>query len=263
MFPFLTRWGLPLNKLFRFRRGPSWALSAFPAATPWRRARPQTGCALADEEGELAETRHGHRIRGVASVALIRCAGSRDAEPVGSRPPPIFSRSPQITSRASMRKQLGSAAPSNITRATAPNLRGLGSTATLTILDGRRLSASGTMGQYVDPAVLPMLALERVEVIADGASAIYGSDAVAGVVNLIPRKNFEGVELAARGALGDSYSDNRVSGIGGTVGRVAMPCRAGPYAPDTWKLRSRLRDERPPFVLRRKRPRFHVRSRVR
>ncbi|MCE2391162.1 MAG: TonB-dependent receptor [Proteobacteria bacterium] len=80
------------------------------------------------------------------------------------------------------------------------SLRGLGSVRTLVLLNGRRLPPSVDSGAAV-PAVdlntLPTLAIERVEVLKDGASAIYGSDAVAGVVNLITRRNFEGVELNA------------------------------------------------------------------
>jgi len=170
-------------------------------------------------ESDLSEIMvTGSRVRGVGPVGANLIALDRDvlARTGATSTADFLKEVPQITSLGiNAEGSLGSAAPSNITRATAPNLRGLGSTATLTILDGRRLSGSGTMGQYVDPAALPLLALERVEVIADGASAIYGSDAVAGVVNLIPRKNFQGVEVAVRGALGDEYSDYRISGIGG------------------------------------------------
>jgi len=52
-----------------------------------------------------------------------------------------------------------------------------------------------TNDRAIDPSVLPTLGVERIEVIADGASAIYGSDAVAGVVNLIPRRNLDGVVI--------------------------------------------------------------------
>jgi iron complex outermembrane receptor protein len=81
------------------------------------------------------------------------------------------------------------------------NLRGLGSESTLTLINGQRL-ASSESGSAVDISLIPLAAIERVEVMTDGASAIYGSDAVAGVVNFILRKNFDGVEIG--GAWGDS-----------------------------------------------------------
>lgn len=73
------------------------------------------------------------------------------------------------------------------------NLRGLGQRATLVLVNGRRLAPSDT-GSFVDVSLIPVSALERVEILTDGASAIYGSDAVGGVVNFILRKDFEGIE---------------------------------------------------------------------
>ncbi|TVS17687.1 MAG: hypothetical protein EA417_06140 [Gammaproteobacteria bacterium] len=80
------------------------------------------------------------------------------------------------------------------------NLRNLGLGSTLVLLNGRRFTPSATDSggnAYVNTAVLvPSIALERVEVVKDGASALYGSDAVAGVVNFITRQGFEGMEIA-------------------------------------------------------------------
>ncbi|HEY0630350.1 MAG TPA: TonB-dependent receptor [Sphingomicrobium sp.] len=73
------------------------------------------------------------------------------------------------------------------------NLRGLGQRATLVLVDGRRVAPSG-VGSFVDVSLLPISAIDRVEVLTDGASAIYGSDAVGGVVNFILRKDFHGIE---------------------------------------------------------------------
>lgn len=74
------------------------------------------------------------------------------------------------------------------------NLRGLGNHATLILLNGRRLAAGGSLGQFVDISTIPASAIDRVEVMVDGASAIYGSDAIAGVVNIILREDFDGAE---------------------------------------------------------------------
>ncbi len=77
------------------------------------------------------------------------------------------------------------------------NLRGLGADATLTLLNGRRLAGAGN-GSFVDISLIPLSAIERIEVLTDGASALYGSDAVGGAVNLILRKDFMGAETRAR-----------------------------------------------------------------
>ncbi|WP_298674295.1 TonB-dependent receptor [uncultured Sphingomonas sp.] len=77
------------------------------------------------------------------------------------------------------------------------NLRGLGSDATLTLLNGHRVAYSGSR-QSVDVSTIPLGALDRIEIVPDGASALYGSDAVGGVANIILRRDMAGVETAAR-----------------------------------------------------------------
>ncbi len=74
------------------------------------------------------------------------------------------------------------------------NLRGLGNEATLVLLNGRRLAPGGGFGSFVDISSIPASAIDRIEVVTDGASAIYGSDAIAGVVNIILRDDFHGAE---------------------------------------------------------------------
>jgi len=75
------------------------------------------------------------------------------------------------------------------------DLRGLGSNRTLTLLNGRRLVAGGTgAGGSVDVSSIPLAVVERVEILKAGASAVYGSDAIGGVVNIITRNDFEGTE---------------------------------------------------------------------
>jgi iron complex outermembrane receptor protein len=78
------------------------------------------------------------------------------------------------------------------------NLRGLGADATLTLVDGRRLAGAGSMGELADISTLPSAAVERVDILLDGASALYGSDAVAGVVNVVMRRSFDGMESRVR-----------------------------------------------------------------
>ncbi len=89
------------------------------------------------------------------------------------------------------------------------DLRGLGANRTLLLLNGRRLAPSGVQGSPSAPSInlLPSALIERIDLLLDGASSVYGSDAVAGVVNVVLRKDFDGVELQASGALNGMGSD--------------------------------------------------------
>ena len=78
------------------------------------------------------------------------------------------------------------------------SLRGLGSSRTLVLIDGRRVPANPkTGGESANLNLLPTAAIERVEILADGASAVYGSDAIGGVVNIITKKDFNGLTISA------------------------------------------------------------------
>lgn len=113
-------------------------------------------------------------------------------------------------------------ASQNNSRATSPNLRALGAGATLTLLNGSRLPSSGA-GLAVDISMIPTAAIERVEVLADGASATYGADAVAGVVNIITRRRFDGIEARALyGTAADGLGTYRGSLLTGVnIGRFS------------------------------------------
>lgn len=80
------------------------------------------------------------------------------------------------------------------------NLRGIGAGSTLVLLDGRRVANYAFDGGAVDLNTIPLSAIKRVEILKDGASAIYGSDAIAGVVNFILRDDFRGLEATTEGA---------------------------------------------------------------
>ena len=77
------------------------------------------------------------------------------------------------------------------------NLRGQGSDATLVLLNGRRVATHGLAGKTVDLNSIPFAAIERVEVLRDGASAIYGTDAIGGVINFITRSDYQGLQASA------------------------------------------------------------------
>lgn len=77
------------------------------------------------------------------------------------------------------------------------NLRGQGADATLVLLNGRRVATHGLAGQVADLNSIPFAAIERVEVLRDGASAVYGTDAIGGVINFITRNDYQGLSLTA------------------------------------------------------------------
>jgi iron complex outermembrane receptor protein len=100
-------------------------------------------------------------------------------------------------SQGSFTPRSGSSAQSSAT----VNLRGLGSNRTLVLLDGRRMPSDalgGGSGQNL--SLVPLAAVERIEILREGASAIYGSEAIGGVVNIILRKDYEGLEFNVRAA---------------------------------------------------------------
>ena len=102
--------------------------------------------------------------------------------------------------------------------ASAISLRGLGADATLVLVNGRRVAisafAEGITTSFVDINTIPLAAIERLEVLKDGASAVYGSDAVAGVINVVLRKNFEGLEISGGyGATTESGYDERNASV--------------------------------------------------
>jgi iron complex outermembrane receptor protein len=99
------------------------------------------------------------------------------------------------------------------------SLRGLGQKTTLVLLNGRRMTGYGfaqnLQDTFVDVNSIPSAAVERVDILKDGASAIYGSDAIAGVVNIILRRNFQGFETSATAGRADGKNDYRVQLTGG------------------------------------------------
>ncbi len=93
----------------------------------------------------------------------------------------------------------GNALLGNLSGTANVNLRNLGENSTLTLVNGRRQVAAATStptgGEFVDINTIPLVMVDRIEVLTDGGSALYGSDAVAGVVNIIMRTDFEGLEV--------------------------------------------------------------------
>ncbi|MFM8664656.1 MAG: TonB-dependent receptor, partial [Betaproteobacteria bacterium] len=103
--------------------------------------------------------------------------------------------------------------------ATSANLRGQGSNATLILLNGRRVAAHGLNGGVVDLNQVPIAAIQRIEVLKDGASSIYGTDAIGGVINFILRTDYRGASVqgttdVTQAGGGNIYRASVVAGTG-------------------------------------------------
>lgn len=143
----------------------------------------------------------GSHLRSGAPTSPVLTITRRDIEQTGATSVEDFMRTLPQNSENGVNKEnffvaLPGAQPTD--HGAGINLRGLGQRATLVLLDGRRLAPS-SFGTFVDVSMIPLSAIERIDVLTDGASAIYGSDAVGGVVNFVLRKHFDGFETAAEG----------------------------------------------------------------
>jgi iron complex outermembrane receptor protein len=98
------------------------------------------------------------------------------------------------------------------------SFRGLGPNSTLVLINGRRAPTHGKSGKAVDLNSIPMAAISRIEILKDGASAIYGTDAIGGVMNIILKTNYQGLEASASTNVTEAGGGNihRASLIGGT-----------------------------------------------
>ncbi len=131
----------------------------------------------------------------------------------------------------------------NLNRGAEVQLRGLGVGTTLTLVNGQRQGASGYQGTFTDVSSIPVSAIERIEILPEGSAALYGSDAIGGIVNIILRRNFEGIEARVRGSATDGDATERsaalMMGHAGARGNVlagfqfndsdALQCRARAY----------------------------------
>lgn len=184
----------------------------------------EEGRRLATAVGDVTVT--GTRIRGAPPTSPVHVVTREDIDRSGySQVGDIIRSLPENFGGGQNPGAIGAGtANQNITNSSTVNLRGLGSDATLVLLNGKRLAADN-FGQAPDISGIPLSAIRRVEVITDGSSAIYGSDAVAGVTNFILRRDFEGLELGARaggatqgGGFEQSYS--MLAGVAGETGSL-------------------------------------------
>lgn len=173
--------------------------------------------AAASESSEIIVS--GSRIRGAAPVGSTVISMDREAITSSSAVTVdrMIKEIPQNFDLGVSENSRGQAGGSgNIVYGNSVNLRGIGPYATLVMVDGHRVVNNS---RSTDPSVIPSLGVERIEVVADGASAIYGSDAVAGVVNIVPRRTLDGVEAFARMGIAQRGDFNEYA-YGMAVGKV-------------------------------------------
>lgn len=143
-----------------------------------------------DQQLERVEVTGSRIKRAAAEGALPVTVVTREQlEDSGAVTIAEFIRNSTFSSAGQFRPQSGSSAQSFA----GVDLRGLGTRRTLVLVDGRRLAKAPNVGDSADMNSIPMAAVERIEILTDGASAIYGSDAIGGVINVILRKDFEGM----------------------------------------------------------------------
>ncbi|MDC7810945.1 TonB-dependent receptor [Sphingomonas koreensis] len=168
----------------------------------------------ADEPGSGEIVVTGTRIRGSGPVgsavtvldrAAMDRSGYATTQDIAQTIPQNFGGSPNEGAGAG---SFNSDSGFNTAAGSSINLRGLGTGSTLVLLNGDRPPLGGFSGVFSDISMIPASAIERIEIVADGASAIYGSDAVAGVVNIIPRTDFVGGETRLRIGTADGNSQD-------------------------------------------------------
>jgi len=194
-----------------------------PAATPTGAETPDQGADTSEPDPQGAILVTGSRIRQNPnnSALPLQIITNAEIERNGiSSPEQLLMH---LTTNASGADNLASnsdvvtGAQRGTNGLSSANLRGQGNASTLVLLNGRRVAAHGLSGSAVDINQIPFTAIERVEVLKDGASAIYGTDAVGGVINFITRTDYEGIGIQAFTDIADEgdHTIYRLSAIAG------------------------------------------------
>lgn len=188
------------------------AMLGLPATVHAQSADTSDQAAQGDTEAEADIVITGTSIRGIPPTGSGLISVSReDAKLIGAASTPeLLATVPQLNSFNTAPRVSNGGLGSF-----APGLRGLPAAATLPLMNGHRLISGSTQQTNPDYPFIPELAIERVEIVADGASAIYGSEAVAGVVNFITRKRVSGLEANVRYGMADDYHAFNAGGIFG------------------------------------------------
>jgi iron complex outermembrane receptor protein len=195
----------------------------------------QSASDIAPQESEEAESAPqsdlvitGTRLRGVAPVGSSLIGVDREAIGMSNAlsTTQLIQEVPQVFNLGISEGSRGqSGGAFNTSFGSGLNIRGLGPFATLTLIDSHRSTPQGTTGLAVDPSIIPTLMIERIEIVADGSSAIYGSDAVAGVANIILRRKYDGVGVTGSYGTGDNYTESQFGLIAGktwSTGQITM-----------------------------------------
>ena len=180
------------------------------------------------EEGETAQAPQGgivvtgSRIRRdtYTSISPIQVLNTEQSNNVGLFDPSQILQRDESAAGTQIDATFGGFVLDNGPGSQTLNLRGLGADRTLLLVNGRRLAPAGVEGAPTNPSInlIPGSLVERYDLLLDGASSVYGSDAVAGVGNIILRKDFDGLELFARGEInpqgaGEDYTISAAYGI--------------------------------------------------
>ena len=182
-----------------------------------------TNTSNSKDDAELQEVVvTGTLIRGVAPVGTnVIGVTDQDIQATGATTTAqLLQEIPQLGSFNSLQAPTASGNTGTVNR---PNLRELpgsstaGGSTTLVLLDGHRMVGMGVDSTTPDPDVIPPGALERVDIVPDGGSAIYGADAVAGVMNFITRRTFDGVMIDGHYGIADQYHQWDTNLTAGTI----------------------------------------------
>src|ERR1700692_286226 len=177
---------------------------------------PAAPCSVAKSEdasilGEIVVT--GSHIRGAeaaGSKLIVIGRDQIDASGYG-RVEDVLATVTQNFNRANA--AVGEPGFFNLNHGAEVQLRGLGVGTTLTLVNGQRQAASGWQGSFTDVSSIPLSAIERIEILPEGSAALYGSDAIGGVVNIILRRDFEGIEARVRGSATDGDATERSAAL--------------------------------------------------
>ncbi|WP_293876889.1 TonB-dependent receptor [Sphingomonas sp. UBA978] len=214
-----------------------------------------------DDGGEIVVT--GSNIRGAEPTAPVTVVTAKDIARSGFTTPDQLIRSLTQVGTSSAATGFGGvnaalnteaafeggaltlpdgSLPNSVSAGSGINLRGLGEGGTLVLLNGRRMAAAGASGgQGVDISTIPLNAIERIEILSNSASAVYGADAVAGVVNIILKNGYRGFDMTVRYGLSQTSADDAsIVASGGFNWNSGSLMLSGSYRRDDPVLIARL-----------------------
>lgn len=183
------------------------AVVGFAPSIAWSQDAGGQSDAATEESSEIVVT--GTLIKGIAPTGtnVVSLNSAVIAETGATNTNQVLARIPQVTNAFNQLPAFpaGAGAAIAINRPSLRNLSAVGGSTTLVLLDGHRIVNAGILQTNPDPDVIPPGVIERVEVVPDGGSSIYGSDAVGGVINFITRKRMDGFEASSHYGFADDY----------------------------------------------------------